>query len=394
MADIKTSTTTNDVQFENTDIISRYVYVNTGDRTLIPAPDTSATVGAQVTPLVPFDPKNPNKGANEKGGLPSNAVGVYSAFPTMSPKYVHHDGVRAANMGGLARMYIPVSNEKYLTNIIARFKNKNDKQIGAVAEQLFGRSATSDKVGAGYIDFILTNVSHSLQEKFQVSEVLEDNYVAFFFGQRAPMWNFSGALMNTYQDDWTMNMWRLYSEMGRGSQLAKLGLLLYIRYDSVIVGGGMVGFNWDLNSTNELYTPFSFQFLVKTVTTIRGSKIAPSKMPEMWNAFYKTNMNLNDVTYLSLRSTIASSEQDTAVSSQAAGSSDTVTEDMMVRDVMPNALQSERLAAEMAAEERRAADERWSYSQGDFSKSYAAANSSLSVSDYDKDQYSKTPDLF
>lgn len=391
MADAKTPTTPNDVQFANTDIISRYVYVNTGDKTLIPAPDSSAVVGGSVAPMVPFNTKNLSEGANSRAGLPSNAVGVYSAFPSMSPKYVHHDGVRAANMGGLARMYIPVDNPEYLKNLLSRFKKKSDKQVAAVAEQLFGLKATGGAtVGAGYIDFILTNVSHSLQEKFQISEVLEDNYVAFFFGQRAPLWTFSGALMNTYQDDWTMNMWRLYAEMGRGSQLAKMGLLLYIRYDSVIIGGGMVGFNWELNSTNELYTPFSFQFLVKTMTTIRGSKILPTKMPEMWNEFYNPAMNIRDETYISLRPTISSSEQDLAVSAQAPGSSDTVSSTEMIRDIMESS-ENVKTKAEIA---RMSADDRWSYSQGEFSKSYAAENPSLSVDDYAKDQYSKTSDLF
>jgi hypothetical protein len=338
-------TTPSKTQFLNADIIRRYEYVNTGKAS---TPDAAGVVG-DTSLLKPYSVKEDGSafpgGANKALGYPDNAIGVYSAFPSMTPKYVQHAGTANGHVtgqfNGLARMYLPVGNDKRVTKIIDSIKKKNDSQLTAVATQLLGVSG--DNAGPGYLDFILMQVSQAYEEKYQVSEVLEDNYVTFFFGQRAPMWTFSGALMNTYQDDWTMNMWRLYSELGRGTQLAKRGLLLNIRYDSVIVGGVMTRFQWDLSAANELFTSFSFSFLVKTVHPIRGSKALPTNISGMGTAnsagFTNVNIQANDDTYRSVRPTISESDDDTAINEQTAATSDNVSESEKER--IQTALRSE-----------------------------------------------------
>jgi hypothetical protein len=212
-------------------------------------------------------------------------------------------------------MYIPVGSPQAVKRILKGLEGRKDPQLVEVARRLLGESAGNENTGKGYIDFVLQGVSQSLDEKYQVSEVLEDNYAVFFFGQRAPTWTFSGALMNTYQDDWTMNMLRLYSELGRGSQLAKRGLLLNIRYDSLIVGGCMLNFRWDLSSANELFTPFSFNFLVRSRTILRGSKNMPTKLPDYYDNFYNTKINPADVSYMSA---ITQADPDDVVNDQSA----------------------------------------------------------------------------
>jgi len=291
-------------QFENQGIVGRYEYVNTGKRL---TPGANSGANASTDPLstegyISFNPDSAGMGANQATGHPADAVGIYSAFPMMTPKYARHPSNKnAGHLSGLARMYIPVGSPANLARIIKSL-GKRDPQLVAVAKQLFGASAGKENTGKGYIDFILTGVSQTFSEKYQVSEVLEDNYAVFFFGQRAPMWSFSGSLMNTYQDDWTMNMLRLYSEFGRGSQLAKRGLLLHIRYDSLIVAGGMVNFQWDLSATNELYTAFSFQFLVRSRTILRGSRSLPTNLPDYYANFYDTQLNQNAAAYLAAMS--------------------------------------------------------------------------------------------
>jgi hypothetical protein len=234
----------------------------------------------------------------------------------MTPKYARHPSYKTqGQLSGLARMYIPVGSPKAVERIVKGFEGRGDPQLAAVARQLLGQSAGKESTGKGYLDFVLQGVSQSLDEKYQVSEVLEDNYVVFFFGQRAPVWSFSGALMNTYQDDWTMNMLRLYSELGRGSQLAKRGLLLHIRYDSLIIGGCMLNFRWDLSSSNELFTAFSFNFLVRSRTILRGSKNVPTKLPDYYGNFYDTQLNRADAAYMA---TITQAEKDDNVNDQEA----------------------------------------------------------------------------
>lgn len=317
-------------QFENADTISRFQYVNTGKITILNSDGAQLDPETMRPPAVPFalDRSGKAVGANDVANLPSDAMGVYAAYPSMSPKYVKHNGgVLSVNLGGLARIYIPISRQDTLDNLRNQFRSRNP-QLNKVSEKVFGLAkGAGAHVGTGYIDFILMNVSQALDEKFQISEVLEDNYVAFFFGQRAPMWTFSGALMNTYQDDWTMNMWRLYSEMGRGTRLAQRGLMMSIRYDSMIVTGGMTRFQWDLASSNELFTSFSFQFLVKNITPIRGSAVPPTDLPEVYTDFYTTNLDFEALnTYESIMPVVNPSDADTKVNDQAAETSPSLAE--------------------------------------------------------------------
>jgi hypothetical protein len=317
-------------QFENPDTISRFQYVNVGKITIPNSDGVALDAETMRPPAIPYslDGSGKARSANDRFNLPHDAMGVYSAYPSMSPKYVKHNGgTLAVNLGGLARIYIPVSREDSLRRIYASFERRN-KSTEKVARRVFGLGKNGgEDTGAGYIDFVLMNVSQVLDEKFQVSEVLEDNYVAFFFGQRAPMWTFSGALMNTYQDDWTMNMWRLYSEMGRGTRLAQRGLLMSIRFDSMIVTGGMTRFQWDLTSSNELFTSFSFQFLVNNIMPLRGSFCPPSELPVAYNGFYDVDMDFEALnTYEGVMPVVNPSEADIKVNDQAAVTSPSLAE--------------------------------------------------------------------
>ena len=72
--------------------------------------------------------------------------------------------------------------------------------------------------------------------------------------------------MNTFQDDWAMRMLRIFSSLGRGTQLARNGQIMRLRYDSMIVAGAMMNFRWGLNSGNEMVCPFSFDFFAAKFT--------------------------------------------------------------------------------------------------------------------------------
>jgi hypothetical protein len=142
--------------------------------------------------------------------------------------------------------------------------------------------------GNGYIDFLLQSANHHFEEKVQVSEVLSDNYVAFFFGHQAPIFRYQGMLMNTYQDDWTMRMFRIFRDLGRGTQLARRGQIMSLRYDSMIVVGAMRNLAWSTSATMEMASPFSFDFLVKNVHIIYGNVAPPTRVPGRFSpAWYK-----------------------------------------------------------------------------------------------------------
>jgi hypothetical protein len=172
----------------------------------------------------------------------------------------------------MARMFIRIpagDYDKFLAEL-------DDPDTRTIATYLTGDDA--GKGGVGYLDFILQDVQHQYNEKVQVCETLSDNYVAFFFGHQAPMFTYRGTLYNTYQDDWTMRMLRIFRDLARGTQLARRGLVLYLKYDSVIVQGAMVDFRYALRSGHEMSTNFDFSLLVKSVNIIYGAEGLPTDL--------------------------------------------------------------------------------------------------------------------
>lgn len=196
----------------------------------------------------------------------ASKYGVRSRSPRSTPKYARYLGLRHHEfLETTARMYLQVRGDPKV--FYREVQALGDKNIEAIARVLAGRHEVNKPAegGQGYIDFFLQQANHSLNEKMQVVETLSDNYVAFFFGQQAPVFQYSGSLMNTYQDDWAINMLRLYQSLGRGSQLARRGLLFYLKYDSIVVSGSLLNLNWSLTGDVEVVVPFSFNFLVRKI---------------------------------------------------------------------------------------------------------------------------------
>lgn len=191
--------------------------------------------------------------------------GVFAEVPGATPKYALNWGEPGVDFREqMARMFLPVSNYEALLRDFS-----TDPQ-GLQLAKVLGGTVNSDGMtnpsgteGNGYIDFLLQNVQKAFTEKMQLVETLADDHVAYFFGQSAPMFVYSGTLLNTKQDDQAINMLRIYRDMARGSQLANRRTLISIRYDSYMVSGAMVNLSLGLNAETEMAVPFSFSLLVK-----------------------------------------------------------------------------------------------------------------------------------
>ena len=198
--------------------------------------------------------------------------GIFSEHPGSTPKY-------ATNLGALinehadfretmARMFVQVGSKEEYDKFVASAKEL-DPKIEPLARVLAGTNLAvgnkNDGSGTGYIDFLLQNVQHQFQEKMQVVETLADSYVAYFFGQGAPVFQYSGILINTKQDDQAHNMLRIYQTMIRGYQLARRKKILRLRYNNLIVSGAAFNFGFNLAAENEMACPFNFSLLVKSI---------------------------------------------------------------------------------------------------------------------------------
>lgn len=205
-----------------------------------------------------------------------NQQGVFALHPAATPKYALNLGLRDAEYKeNLARMYLSLSGEDRETKNAYLRSLPSDANIQALAKVLIGDSTNG---GTGFIDFFIAQIQESFNEKVQISEVLSDNYVAYFFGAAPPTLNIAGNLLNTYQDDQRIGMIQAYQTLIRGTECAKRGSLVRLRYDSVIVSGHIISLSQVLNAENELIASFNLTMVVKEYVIVTAPTLAVSKV--------------------------------------------------------------------------------------------------------------------
>jgi len=230
----------------------------------------TAIVPVRRSVLMPAWQKGSYQNAVE--GKDTSALGVFSSFPTSTKKWSRLRPREGDDVNTMARMFIRVPPGDY----DAFLASLDDPVTREIATHLTGDDA--GKGGVGYLDFLLQNATQQFNEKVQVCETLSDNYVAFFFGSQAPMFTYSGALYNTYEDDWAMRMLRIFRDLGRGTQLARNNQILSLRYDSVVVQGAMVNFRYTTIAGREMAVKFNFSLLVKSVNIVFGGVSKPTDL--------------------------------------------------------------------------------------------------------------------
>ena len=217
----------------------------------------------ELAATAPWAPPSANVTASRKG--------VYAEYPASTPKYSTSNDDRSLQTQ--ARLLIPMPDKlykKYLASFVG-------EETRALAEAI---TAPSGKDRAdlpnGYIDFLLTQAREGFEEKVQIVDVVGDNYVAYFFGQRPPIFSYEGVLMNTMQDDWRLAMLLLYQNVIRGTQLARRNTMVTLAYDNLAVTGALVGMDQSLTAEMQMAAQFSFQILVKRLDVRRTRGAMPT----------------------------------------------------------------------------------------------------------------------
>lgn len=196
--------------------------------------------------------------------------GVFALHPLATPKYARNRGLRDAEFRDtLARIYISLADASDTVRSAYLASLPGDQPTQSLAKVLLGANSQG---GTGFVDFFLTSAQEQFQEIMQVDKVLADDYVAFFYGQNPPIFQYSGMLLNSMQDDQRSGFAKAYLQMLRGTQLARRGALARLRYDSVIVSGVFTAHTQAMNAENELAVPFSFSFLVKEYVILNNAK--------------------------------------------------------------------------------------------------------------------------
>ena len=189
-----------------------------------------------------------------------NVRGVFAKNPATTPKY--HTGNTDVTREYMARLFIPFASET------ARkvFVRTVPQQSRALAEHLAVSNNTAKggkPYGMGYIDFLLQSASEQYAEKLQVVDAVGDNYIAYYLGQNPPVFQYSGVLLNSYQDDWRAAFTLLYNDILRGTMLARRKVVAVLAYDDVLITGSLNNFSNMLNADFETMAQFNFSMLVK-----------------------------------------------------------------------------------------------------------------------------------
>lgn len=204
--------------------------------------------------------------------------GVFAQFPASTPKY----NTGSSQTETMARLLVPlpdVARQRFINSFGADSESRKLAEMLAVSTDTAGRNGA---FGMGYIDFLLTAAMEIFDEKVQVVDVLSDNFVQYFFGERPPIFQYRGKLLNTKQDDWRNAFSVIYNSIIRGTQLARRRRLVTLTYDNVAVTGTIIGMNQTLSAELEMAADFSIKFLVKRFDVYRMLNTVPnppSKFP-------------------------------------------------------------------------------------------------------------------
>lgn len=181
--------------------------------------------------------------------------GVYATYPAATPKY--NASNHLDSLDTQARLYIEIPDQ----SAYKAYLDAIPPEARPYAEAMTRTIGTSG--GKGYVSFFLQAAQEPLREKVQVSEVLSDTHIAYYFGQSAPVWNYSIALINSQQDEW-YDAWNIvYENIIRGTKLAEARTAVTLAYDTRRVIGSVMATQTSLNANNELAVNGSFSILVK-----------------------------------------------------------------------------------------------------------------------------------
>lgn len=185
--------------------------------------------------------------AKVPGAMPPR--GIFAMQPSSTPKYAKSGSERRDYTDSMARLYLKAT------------PNSREKMREALPDPT-SRVLVNPLTTNGYMDFLLTRANHQFSEKMEIVETLTDHAIVYFFGQSAPIFNYSGLLVNSKEDDQAANFYRIYRDLLRGSQLARRKKRVSIRYDSYIATGALVNLVEDFAAENEMIVNFSFSLVV------------------------------------------------------------------------------------------------------------------------------------
>lgn len=112
-----------------------------------------------------------------------------------------------------------------------------------------------------YTKLILQSAQESRQERSQIVETFGDFYL-FFFGQRPPVYSFTGTLINVKNVNWVADFEFYYDNYMRGTKCVENNARVIISYGGKQIEGYIIEMAMRTDAEVEIGVPVSFQVVV------------------------------------------------------------------------------------------------------------------------------------
>jgi hypothetical protein len=155
---------------------------------------------------------------------------------------------------------------------------------------------TNQQLGGGYADFLLTNVSVNISEKVQVTQTFGDAEVVYYFGKAPLFYNIAGYLIDDVDNQWFTNFYEMYTNILRGSELARNYEMVELVLPNVALIGSVTSFGYNQDAARDTDIPFTMQLHIKQATVIPVRVSAQPLNPEVALINFTKAANLKDFT--------------------------------------------------------------------------------------------------
>jgi hypothetical protein len=150
------------------------------------------------------------------------------------------------------------------TSVMARQINQfdDDRQTASIRVRTVALKTEDEKdLIPAYTKFFLESVSEQHMERSQIVETFGD-FSVFFYGERPPVYNFSGVLINAKNVNWVQDFMFMYENFLRGTRCVEAGARAILTYGGRQIEGFILGVSNQTTAGTDGGVPMSFQVLV------------------------------------------------------------------------------------------------------------------------------------
>jgi len=127
----------------------------------------------------------------------------------------------------------------------------------------FKRMMNQDEGNGGYKDFIMTDLSYDMSEKYQVFHTFGGHEAVYFYGQNPLAIRVSGVLTDDLDNDQFARFAQLYTNHLRGTKAAQNYAIVELALPNATFFGSITNISFQQNAARDTDIGFTMGFLVK-----------------------------------------------------------------------------------------------------------------------------------